>query len=102
MCQRIVVMYLGRIVEEALRDTLFTQALHPYTQALLASIPSHNPTQNIDVPPLMGELPSPLQPPSGCHFHPRCPKAMDICRNAIPAWKDMGLGHKVRCHLTNI
>ncbi len=101
VCPRIAVMYLGRLVEDAPRESLFSHAAHPYTQALLASIPSLDPTQKIDHPPLSGELPSPIHPPTGCTFHPRCPKAMDICQKKRPSWVNIGEKHKVRCHLYN-
>ncbi len=99
MCPRIAVMYLGRMVEDAPREKLFQHAAHPYTQALLASIPSLNPEQKIITPPLSGELPSPLNPPMGCTFHPRCPKALPICQSQAPAWTELSAQHKVRCHL---
>ncbi len=98
ICPRIAVMYLGRLVEDAPREQLFSHAAHPYTQALLASIPSLDPSQNIPTP-LKGELPSPIQPPTGCTFHPRCPKAMDICKKTAPTWTQLNEKHKVRCHL---
>lgn len=101
MCARILVMYLGQIVEEANRDQLFTDAAHPYSRALLAAMPqgvqswaegrAHLP------PPLSGELPSPVHPPSGCYFHPRCPIARDICAESAPPWKIMGEGWRARC-----
>ncbi len=99
ICPRIAVMYLGRMVEDAPREKLFQNAAHPYTQALLASIPSLDPTQKILTPPLSGELPSPLHLPSGCTFHPRCPKAMEHCRQEAPSWSELSTGHRVRCHL---
>ncbi len=99
LCPRITVMYLGRMVEDAPRQTLFQQAAHPYTQALLASIPSLDPTQKITTPPLCGELPSPLSPPAGCAFHPRCPKAMPQCQQSSPTWTTLGPKHRVCCHL---
>ncbi len=99
LCPRITVMYLGRMVEDAPREVLFHAAAHPYTQALLASIPSLDPTQKITTPPLSGELPSPLSPPTGCTFHPRCPKAIAICREQAPTWTTLGPNHRVCCHL---
>ncbi len=99
ICPRIVVMYLGRMVEDASREQLFQNAAHPYTQALLSSIPSLDPHQKIITPPLSGELPSPLSPPTGCTFHPRCPKAMPQCRQKLPSWIQLSENHKVRCHL---
>ena len=99
VCRRIAVMYLGKIVEEASRDQLFDQPAHPYTQALLASVPSHDPAQRITPPLLAGDLPSPLAPPPGCAFHPRCPKAHEVCRKTLPPWRELAPGHGVRCHL---
>ena len=99
MCPRILVMYLGRLVEEAPREALFETPAHPYTQALLASMPSREPGKRVPPPVLPGELPSPLQPPSGCAFHPRCPRAMDICRREAPPWSELAEGRRVRCHL---
>ncbi len=101
VCARMAVMYLGRVVEEALRQEIFEHAAHPYTQALLASIPSHDPEQRIQMAPLRGELPSPLAPPTGCTFHTRCPKALEICKNQVPAWYEISPSHRVRCHLYN-
>jgi peptide/nickel transport system ATP-binding protein len=97
MCERVLVMYLGQIVEDAPRDTLFEKAAHPYSQALLASVPSGQ--WKKEFPPLLaGEPPSPLAPPAGCPFHPRCSKAADICRAEAPAWKETAPGQRVRCH----
>ena len=98
LCDRIAVMYLGRIVELATRDELYNHALHPYTQALLSSIP----VPDTDVKPnriiLQGEVPSPYHPPEGCHFHPRCPYATEQCRTTAPEMRDAGNGHMVACH----
>lgn len=98
LCDRIAVMYLGRIVELATRDELYNHALHPYTQALLSSIP----VPDTDVKPnriiLQGEVPSPYHPPEGCHFHTRCPYATEQCRTAAPEMRDAGNGHMVACH----
>ena len=97
MCERVLVMYLGQIVEEAPRDTIFEKAAHPYSQALLASAPSGQ--WKKEFPPLLaGEPPSPLAPPAGCPFNPRCPKAADICRMEAPAWREAAPGQRVRCH----
>ena len=98
LCDRIAVMYLGRIVELATRDELYNHALHPYTQALLSSIP----VPDTDVKPnriiLQGEVPSPYHPPEGCHFHTRCPYATEQCRTTAPEMRDAGNGHMVACH----
>lgn len=102
MCRRILVMYLGQIVEEAGREQLFAGAAHPYSQALLASMPTGAADKERELlppPTLEGELPSPLNPPSGCRFHPRCPKAVDICRREPPLWKELAPGWRARCHL---
>ena len=99
MSDRVAVMYLGRMVETAPTDTLFDRAAHPYTQALLAAAPSLKPGQRTQRSLTRGELPSPLAPPPGCHFHPRCPKVMDICRLLAPAQTLLAPGHTVMCHL---
>ena len=97
MCRRIAVMYLGRIVELATRDDFFQQAAHPYSQALIEAMPS---SRIRGLPPVLrGEPPSPLHPPDGCAFHPRCPKAMPLCREKIPELTELGGGRLVRCHL---
>lgn len=99
MSDRVAVMYLGRIVEEADRDTLFGSAAHPYTQALLTAAPAHDPERRRIRAFLPGELPSPFAPPSGCAFHPRCPHVMPRCRTDAPALREIATGHRVRCHL---
>ena len=98
LSDRIGVMYLGRLVEVAPSDELFKQPAHHYTKALLASIPSANPAlrRTLSAPP--GELPSPSAPPSGCHFHPRCPAATQRCRAEVPALSQVGSGRFVACH----
>jgi oligopeptide transport system ATP-binding protein len=98
---RIAVMYLGRIVEIAQRDELYRAPLHPYTEALLAAIPVADPEIEAQRPRAIvrGEVPSVLNPPSGCRFHPRCPKALDKCRSVDPALTDLGAGRAVACHL---
>lgn len=94
---RIAVMYLGRIVEVATVDDLFTAPLHPYSEALLNEIPRID-KRAVNFAPLKGEIPSPLNPPKGCHFHPRCPQAMDRCRDKIPEAQEKD-GRIVRCFL---
>jgi oligopeptide/dipeptide ABC transporter ATP-binding protein len=96
---RIVVMYLGRIVEIASSEELYDNPLHPYTQALLSAIPIPDPAldKNRHRIILKGEVPSPASPPAGCHFHPRCQLATDECKAARPILKDMGNGHQVAC-----
>ncbi len=96
---RISVMYLGKIVEEASKKDLFDKPLHPYTQSLLSAIPVPDPEYNEETIVLRGDVPNPINPPSGCYFHPRCPKALDICKNKEPALKDCGNNHFVACHL---
>ena len=99
MSDRVAVMYLGRIVEEAPRDALFRAAAHPYTQALLAAAPAHDPARRQARAFLPGELPSPFAPPAGCAFHPRCPHVMPRCRTDLPPLRERADGHQVRCHL---
>jgi peptide/nickel transport system ATP-binding protein len=94
---RVAVMYLGEIVETSTSDDLYHHPLHPYTQALLSSVPTMDPTRKRQRILLEGDVPSPINPPSGCRFHPRCPLAMDVCRTAVPVELDFA-GHKVRCH----
>lgn len=97
---RVGVMYLGKIVELASTPELYKEPLHPYSMILFSSIPIPDPTvRRKRPPPLKGEVPSPINPPSGCRFHPRCPKAMDICRRKEPKLLDVGNGHFVACHL---
>jgi peptide/nickel transport system ATP-binding protein/oligopeptide transport system ATP-binding protein len=98
---RIGVMYLGKIVEEAPTDSLFNEQLHPYTQALFSAVPLPDPKQKKERIILKGDLPSPLNPPNGCVFHTRCPFAMDICTQAEPEKKEMEKDHFVACHLYN-
>lgn len=96
---RIGVMYLGKIVEEAPTDSLFKEPLHPYTQALFSAVPGKNRTGKRERIVLKGEIPSPLNPPIGCMFHTRCPHAMDICKREIPQKREMDPKHFVACHL---
>lgn len=94
---RIAVMYLGRIVEVAAADKLYQQPHHPYTEALLRAIPQPDPDLAGRPAPLRGELPSPLNPPSGCTFHPRCPYATEICHQQEPSMEQIAPGHQTRC-----
>ena len=98
MSDRVAVMYLGRIVELAPASELFAHAAHPYTEALLAAAPSRDPARRGERKPLPGEMPSPLAPPSGCAFHPRCPYAKTLCRELEPPLVELGPGRTVRCH----
>jgi oligopeptide/dipeptide ABC transporter ATP-binding protein len=99
LSQRTAVMYLGKIVELAPTELLNRKAAHPYTQALLASKPSLDPTNRKRPKPLQGDVPSPLNPPSGCHFHPRCPNVVDRCKTETPRQIELEEGHTVYCHL---
>jgi len=99
MSHAVAIMYLGQIVEYGEGDELFEQPLHPYTKALMsAALPAH-PDEVVEEIVLSGEMPSPINPPSGCHFHPRCPAAMDICRQVAPDVISVGGTHTVSCHL---
>ena len=95
---RVAVMYLGKLVEVAGSDDLYRAAGHPYTEALLASIPEPDPDHKSDHKALTGELPSPLNPPSGCRFRTRCPYAQDRCAAEEPLLRDVAPGHQVACH----
>ena len=98
---RVVIMYLGRVVEIAPTETVFSSPNHPYTQALLAELPSLE-TRRRTYQPIQGELPSPLRPPSGCTFHPRCPHAMSRCRTEAPVLRMLAPGHSSACHLNDV
>jgi len=99
LCQRVAVMYLGRVVELADCDTLFEQARHPYTKALLAAVPVPDPTVEAGrtFQPLGGEVPSPINPPTGCVFHPRCPISVAECKQVRPDLRELYSGHWVAC-----
>ena len=99
LCDRVGVMYLGRVVEKAASDALFAQPLHPYTRALIEAVPVPDPKAERSRPhnALAGEVPSPLSPPGGCVFHPRCPIAVDDCAITVPQLSTLGQGRKVAC-----
>ena len=100
LAHEVAVMYLGEIVERAETDALFERPLHPYTQALFsAALPARPGARRDDEIILQGEVPSPLNPPSGCRFHPRCPFAMPVCAETAPEWKEAAPGRFVACHL---
>lgn len=100
IADRIVVMYLGRIVEVSPTDRLFAGANHPYTKSLVAERPTIA-RRRVDYRPLKGEIPSPLNPPPGCHFHPRCPVATERCRREVPELREIGTGQMSACHLND-
>jgi peptide/nickel transport system ATP-binding protein len=99
MSDRIGVMYLGNMVEIADKDLLYLDPLHPYTQALISAIPSPDPRQKKIRILLKGDVPSPLNPPTGCPFHPRCAMAMEECSKSKPVFKEVKPSHRVACHL---
>ncbi len=100
LSDRVVIMYLGRVVEQAPTGELFAEPNHPYTQALLAEVPRLETTRRHFLP-IKGEIPSPLSPPSGCHFHPRCPHAMPRCAEERPALREVAPGRLSACHLND-
>jgi peptide/nickel transport system ATP-binding protein len=98
LAQRVVVMYLGRVIEIAPAAELFARPNHPYTQALLAEMPRLD-RRRREFAPIKGEIPSPLAPPTGCHFHPRCPHAMERCSREVPALREIASDRFSACHL---
>lgn len=95
---RVAVMYLGKIVELAETEEIFRNPIHPYTQALISAKPTPDPTVKKERIILTGDVPSPVNPPTGCRFHPRCFRGKDICKKKVPELKDLGNGHFVACH----
>jgi len=99
LSDHIAVMYLGRIVEKGSAEDIFTNSQHPYTEALLSSTPNVDPLKRKQPIILEGNVPSPADPPPGCYFHTRCPKAFDLCHQVEPQMIDLGSGHQAACHL---
>jgi peptide/nickel transport system ATP-binding protein len=99
LCDRVIVLYLGRVMEVADTETLFANPQHPYTQALLAASPEADPERPSTPIVLRGDIPSPIDPPSGCVFRTRCPHVMPICSEQVPPLVDRGPGHRSACHL---
>lgn len=99
ICDRIGIMYLGKIVEETNVDELVDEARHPYTKALIAAVPDPDPSVEKSKAMIVGEIPNPINIPSGCRFHPRCPQVMEICTKEEPTLKEVRDGHRVACFL---
>jgi len=98
---RVAVMYLGKIVELAVTEELFGHPKHPYTEALMSAVPVPDPDYNMERILLEGDVPSPVNPPSGCYFHPRCRYAQEICKTEEPIYRDLGNEHFVKCHFAD-
>ncbi|XOV87155.1 MAG: ABC transporter ATP-binding protein [Pseudomonadota bacterium] len=96
---RLAIMYLGRIAEDGNSEMLYRNPLHPYTRSLISAIPIPDPHRVVQRQVLEGDVPSPINPPSGCPFHPRCPMVMEQCKSQVPALRDLGREHQVSCHL---
>jgi oligopeptide/dipeptide ABC transporter ATP-binding protein len=99
ICDRVAVMYLGKIVEMGTYEQIYNHPKHPYTEALLSAVPIPDPKVTRRRILLQGDVPSPIHPPAGCHFHPRCPKRMDICDKERPPLTSLAGEHQVRCFL---
>jgi peptide/nickel transport system ATP-binding protein len=99
LAHEVAVMYLGRVVERGTVDDVLGSPKHPYTRALLSAVPSVDPATRREIIRLQGDMPSPVNPPSGCHFHPRCPQAMPECRQTYPGTSTLSATHTTRCHL---
>ena len=98
---RVAVMYLGKIVESATSEELFANLRHPYTEALMSAVPVPDPDYKSKRILLQGDVPNPVNPPSGCHFHPRCRYAEEVCKTEAPVYRDLGGEHFVSCHFAN-
>lgn len=98
VCDRVIVMYVGKIVESGSTDDIFFRPKHPYTAALMSAVPVADPHLRSGMVPLEGDVPSPANPPSGCYFHPRCPFAVDVCASEPPSLEEIGPDHFVSCH----
>ena len=98
LAHEVCVMYIGRIVERGSAEEVLHHARHPYTQALLSAVPRID-RRGAEVVRLAGDMPSPANPPQGCHFHPRCPQVMPVCRTLYPDATDASATHAVHCHL---
>ena len=103
ICDRTAVLYLGQIVELAESERLYREPLHPYTQALISAVPRPRPESKRvrQLSRIEGDVPTPIDPPTGCRFHTRCPHKMDVCVSELPVLRDVGAGHRVACHLHN-
>jgi peptide/nickel transport system ATP-binding protein len=95
---RVAVMYLGKIIEQAAPEEIYRRPAHPYTRALISAIPIPDPTRRRARIVLQGDVPSPISPPPGCRFHTRCPYATEICKTDVPKWEPVGADHHVACH----
>jgi len=98
ICDRIGILYLGKMCELGDVREVFAYQLHPYTQALMAAVPVPDPHQRRTYKMPEGEIPNPINPPTGCHFHPRCPLAKEICSKEEPLMRELRPGHQVACH----
>jgi peptide/nickel transport system ATP-binding protein len=101
LADEVAVMYLGRIVERGTAEEVLGNPKHPYTQALISAVPVVDPATRREVIRLEGDVPSPASPPAGCHFHPRCPRAIAACRRSYPEQTSLSASRTVACHLYN-
>jgi oligopeptide/dipeptide ABC transporter ATP-binding protein len=99
---RVAVMYLGNIIETADSETIYREAKHPYTQSLIAAIPIPDPKRKAQRQVIQGDVPSAINPPTGCHFHPRCPRAESRCEQEKPTLRELGNAHHGACHLASV